>query len=284
MARITTVKHAQTRYKTVPVIDPETGLQKVVPVTTRSGEPKMTRSKAGRPGRPITMRVTVPDKTRPKPPETCEACHEPIIPKGHPDYPGHEGEAYRWVKPKSGPYGGYRRVRHLRCGTWQPWDLSQSLGAQLQRVSYEFNQAIDTAESEDDVQAALDQAANDIEELADQREESGQNMEEGFQHETEQSSQLKQDAEDLRSWAQEIQGASIPELPEPEETECTDCGGTGTADQEQDADDTTQADAEDCETCGGSGQVTPDELSGDDLDAWREEVRGDLSIVDESPV
>lgn len=274
MARITTVEHAQVRYEMVPKLDPETGEQ--MTVTTS----RQTRAKGSRPSRPVVMRLTVADKTRPKPPETCEACGEPVIPAGHPDYPGHEGQGYRWVQPKSGPYGGFRRVRHLGCGTWRPWDLHSSLPAQLQRVSWEFSQAVSTAASEDDVRDALDTAAGEIEDLADQREESGQNMEDGFQHETEQSMQLKDDAEQLRTWADEVRNADIPDLPEPEDTDCTDCDGTGN-DPEAAQDD---EDVPSCETCSGTGQVTPDELSDDELDAWRDEVLSDLSIVDESPV
>lgn len=278
MARIHTVQHAQTRYKTVPVIDEETGQQKVTETS------RMTRDKPGHPARRVTMRVTEADKTQPLPPETCEACGEPIIPRDHPDYPGHPGQAYRWVQPKSGPYGGYRRVRHTSCGSWQPWDLSNSLGAQLQQVSYNFSRAIDTAETEDDVNDALIEAVNQVNEIAEAKREAAQNIVDGFGHETSTSEELTDIAEQLESWANEMESTDFPNLPEPEETSCEDCGGTGKADQEQDADDTEQADAEDCETCGGSGQVVPDELSEDDLDAWREEVRSELSIVDESPV
>src|SRR5438270_337793 len=116
MARVTHVKKAQQRYATVPVIDPETGQQKVTPVLRADGSQKMTRAKPHRPARPVFMKVTQADKTQPLPPLNCEACGKPI----------EIGTPYKHVTPKSGPYGGYQRNRHADCPTWKAWDLSSA--------------------------------------------------------------------------------------------------------------------------------------------------------------
>lgn len=76
MARVTYVKKAQQRYEMVPVIDPETGQQKVTPVMGRNGEQKT--SKRG----PVFMRVTEADKSKPLPNLKCEKCGIEIKPGG----------------------------------------------------------------------------------------------------------------------------------------------------------------------------------------------------------
>lgn len=254
MAKIHYVSSAQQRYEMVPVIDPDTGQPKVI-TTSRS-----TRARNGRPSRPITQRVTQRDLSRPLPPETCEGCHEPINP----------GEAYRWVETKTA-YGSRRHVKHARCGSWQPWDLSDALWAQLARVSHAFQSALDSAESAEDVQAALEEAASEIEEIAEAKREAGDNVESGFGQATTQSDELHDIADELEQWAGEISSASVPDFPDPDDADCEACDGTG-KDGEGDA----------CDDCSGTGH--PSEVTETQLDEWREECRSDLSVVDESPV
>ena len=68
MPRINHVKRAQQRYATKPVIDPETGEQKVTPViNSRTGEQKTTKH-----GRPVFLRVTERDLERPLPMPKCD--------------------------------------------------------------------------------------------------------------------------------------------------------------------------------------------------------------------
>jgi len=268
MARVTHVKKAQQRYETVAVLDDD-GNPKQTPVM-KNGVQKKTKR-----GALVFMKVTVADKTKPLPPYTCDSCQLPI----------EIGKPYKHITPKSGPYGGRKRTRHEDCPTWQVWEYSNSLSAQLAQISHDFWSSVDSAEDTDDVQSALDDASAAIKEIAEAKREGASNIEEGFGHPTSASEELEETAESLDQWADDVEQATIPDLPEIEEVECEDCGGTGRADQDEIEDaEGNEIEAVDCETCEGTGQVTPEELPEEQLDEWRDEVRNDLTIVDESPV
>ncbi len=228
MARVHHVKHAQPRYATKPVLG-EDGEQAV----------RVTGRTTRRTGRQVKVRVTERDLTRPLPNRKCENCGREIKP----------GDPYKWVQPKTGPYGGRKRFRCGHCPSWQVWELSQSLSAQLAKVSADFWHDADFAESVDDVESALGNAAAAVRDIAEEKRESAANIEEGFGHPTSQSEELADTADQLDSWADEIESASVPDLPEPED------------DAEEDEDARQER-----------------------LDGWREELQGELTIVDESPV
>lgn len=271
MARITHVKSAQQRYATVPVIDPATGQQKVTPVM-KGGQQKVTKR-----GKPVFLRVTKADKTKPLPNLRC-------------DFPGctidggeiKPGTAYKHISPKSGPYGGTQRNRHAAHPSWQVWDYSYSINAQAARISHDAMEQVSDVESPEDVEGILSEAAEAIRELAEQRRESAQNIEDGFGHATYQSEQLESDADELESWADEVEGTDVPDLPEPEEIDCDECGGTG--EQEVYVDGSDEPNVEHCDECGGTGQVTPDDPTDEQMDEWRDEVQDALSVLDECPV
>jgi hypothetical protein len=257
MARVNYVKHAQQRFKTVPVLDEE-GKPKRAQVFRRDGvTPKTTKR-----GEPIFRKITVEDKTQPLPNRACEVCKTEIKP----------GMPYKWIQPRSGPYGGHKRFRCGTCPAWQVWDYSHSLGAELARISHEFHGALDDAQSEDDVQGALDDAAQQVEDLAQEKRDSAENMESGFGHATYQSDELSETADSLEEWAREFASATIPEYPEPEETDCEDCTDLG------------DADAWECKQCNGDRTFTPEEPTEAQIEDWHEALHNDLSVVDESPV
>lgn len=233
MPRVTYVQRAQVRYPTVPTVDGN-GQQVVVPVNGKDGRPKLTRA-----GKEITRRLTHEDRTAPPlPNHACGKCGKEIMP----------GEPYKWIAPRSGPYGGRTLYRCGACPNWQLWEYSQSMNARLAEISYDFAGMITSVEFPDDVQNALDDVAGRVRDLAEEKRESASNIEEGFQHATSQSDELNDAAEQLDSWADEIESATIPELPEEYE----------------------------------------DGWEGDDaenqLEAWRDEVSDACSIVDEPPV
>jgi hypothetical protein len=323
MARITYVKKAQQRYKMVPVLN-EDGSPKRTPVMGRNGQQKVTKR-----GKPVFMEITVADKSQPLPNRTCDHCHQEIK----------VGDPYKHISPKSGPYGGRTMYRCDICPNWHVWEYSSSLGARTAEIGFDFSNALDSVESEEDVQMALDDAASRVREIAEEKRESAQNIEDGFQHATYQSDELNDVADQLESWADEIEGATIPDFPEAEEEECELCEGTGEVEDQVFTDLTTEHEEgvrtqrqledrlkslkvmvnsqpvrdlittvtknlektkvrlaeierdlegreamESCSECDGAGRITPDEPTADQIEEWRDEVRNDLSIVDECPV
>lgn len=271
MARITHVKKARQRYATIPVIDPETGEQKKTPVmrkqTVRNDDGTTTVTqvqKTTKAGRPVFMSITVSDKSQPLPDRTCEACKTEIK----------VGDPYKHVTPKSGPYGGRIRVRCAGCPSWQEWDLSNSLSARIAQI-------VDAAQVDEDTTdegaytSALEDAAAEIREIANEKRESSENMEEGFGHETSMSAELAEVADELEGWADEIEAAQIPERPEGE-AECGECEGTGTIDDE--GNDIT------CPECDGEGTVACEDLSDDQESEWYSEVEDAMGILEECPV
>lgn len=270
MARVTYVKRAQQRFQTTVVRDAD-GNPVRTPVMGRNGQQK--QSKRG----PVFRTVTTEDRSKPLPPYKCENCDKKIV----------VGAPYKWIAPKSGPYGGRKRIRCGDCPTWQYWDYSNSLAAQTARISHDFSEAIATADSVDEVTDALSTAAGEVRDIAEEKRTGAQNIESGFGHETEKSAELNDIAEQLDSWADEIENADVPEFPEPEEIDCEDCGGEGEVidtDSNEEADDTESTPKVTCETCGGNGSYTPDEPTEDQIDSWRSEVQDSLTIVDECPV
>lgn len=259
MARITFVKSAKQRYRMVPVTN-EDGTQRVTPVLRKDGAPKLTKH-----GREITMRVTVADKSQPLPPLTCDKCREEI-PVGSP---------YKHISPRSGPYGGRKLIRCDKCPTWNVWDYSSSLSARLAEVSSNFNDVMGDVSDPEDVRGALGEAAEAVREIAGEKEESASNIVDGFGHETSMSEELTEVADQLNSWADEIDNADVPELPDPDAVECESCGGLGKKEG---------SDSEDCPDCDGEGEIVPEEPTDDQMEAWRSEVDDVCAIVDESPV
>jgi len=266
MARTTHVKAAQQRYAQRPALD-ENGAQRVTPVM-KDGAQRVTKH-----GKPVVLRVTFSNTTQPLPPETCDSCRKPIA----------IGTPYKWIKPKSGPYGGRKLSRHEACPSWQVWDYSSSLSARISQVQHDAQEAIDAAESNDDLTTALQDAAQAIRDLAEEKREAAQNLEDGFQHATSQSDELNQVADDLDAWADDVEGTDLPEDPEPEPEDCDECDGSGVLNKSADPDDASPQ--VDCPECDGTGQVIPDEPTDDQWDDWRNEARdAATSALDECPV
>ena len=285
MARVTHVKKAQQRFKTVPVIDPETGKQKVTPVMGRNGQQKV--SKRG----PVFLRVTMADKSQPLPNRTCGKCHQEIK----------VGDPYKHISPKSGPYGGRTLYRCAACPTWNVWEYSSSLSARTAEISHDFWNDQDSWEDQDGVQDSLNNAAERVREIAEEKREGASNIEDGFGHSTYQSDELNDIADQLDSWADDIEGADIPEYPEAEETDCwivvnveddtpvfdDQPEGWETPEEAQEALETylEQHPDDNAENFAVRDETfTPDEPTEEQIDEWRSEVESAVSVVDECPV
>lgn len=279
MARVTYVKKAQQRFKTVPVIDPATGEQKKVPVINgRTGEQKV--SKRG----PVFRRLTVDDPNQPLPNHKCDKCGKEIC----------VGDPYKWIAPKSGPYGGSKRYRCGECPVWQVWEYSSSLSARISQIQASFEESfhVDDITTADEVTDALSSLAEEIRELASEKEEGADNIESGFGHSTSQSDEIREVADSLNGWADEIDQLDVPAEPEPEEGDCDDCSGTGKGDAKEGAVPIdvncgifAEEDLKDCEVCEGAGTTTPEEPTDDQYNEWRTEVEDAVSsVVDNCPV
>lgn len=216
MPRVNYVNKAQQRYRMVPVLDENNQPKRVPVMNTRTGQQKV--SKRG----PVFRTLTVQDRTQPLPLYRCGACGKDI----------EVGTPYKWIEPKSGPYGGRFMARHASCPTWQVWEYSSSLSARIAQIQHEGEEALSAAASAEDIESARDSIAAEIESLADEKEEGAQNMEDGFGHETYQSTELREMADNLRAWGEEVGQADIPELEEggdceEGEVDCDECQGEG---------------------------------------------------------
>jgi hypothetical protein len=187
MAKINYVKQAQQRYTMVPVLN-EDGTPKQTPVM-KNGLQRKTKH-----GRPVFRAVTVEDRTRPLPNRKCEKCSAEIT----------VGSPYKWVKVKR-TYGGVTHVRCMSCPTWKPSELSTSKMAGVYAAQENLDDAIGSAETLDDLQTLAQDTAEAIREVAQEYEESADNMEDGFGHATSMSDELREKASDLESWADEVE-------------------------------------------------------------------------------
>lgn len=277
MARVTHVKKAQQRYETKPVLDAE-GKPVKIALTKADGTPKMTSGKRGKTPRPVFITKTEADKTRPKPNLRCDfpGCGREIEP----------GQGYKWIKPKSGPYGGRMMARHAEHPSWNVWDYSSSLSARVAQIEHDHGD-LTGVESVEDAEAVAQEAAEEIRALAEEKREGASNIEEGFGHSTYQSEELEQTADDLDGWADDVEGTEFPDPQDDEyldqdEVDCDECQGTGMVDNEPE----TKAEHEDpdfeweseveCDNCGGTGQVENEDPE-TDWDAWREAAQDALN-------
>jgi hypothetical protein len=71
----------------------------------------------------------------------------------------------------------------------------------------------------DDPSELVSEIVEAIRELASEKEEAASNMEDGFGHETEQSNELRETADALEGWADELENISWPDEPEAVEGE-----------------------------------------------------------------
>lgn len=287
MARVTHVAKAQQRYETVPVLD-ENGQPKRTPVMA-DGVQKV--SKRG----PVYMTVTVADRSKPLAPYDCDFCNKPI----------EVGTAYKHISPKSGPYGGRKLTRHEGCPTWNVWEYNSSNASRVAQIQHDARQSIEQGIAEEsDFESVRDEIVESIREFAAEKQEGADNIESGFGNSTSQSEELADLAQNLESWADEVEQAEAPEWPEPEEEDCEHCNGTGEepadsdvevvefdgpVDIEQGGDEGDDGeeviDPEPCSVCEGACVVTPDEPDDEAVQAWIEEAQTALQdAVDNCPV
>ena len=260
MPRITYVKKTQQTYYTVPVLN-EDGTPKMTPVMGKDGQQKTTKK-----GTLVFRAATVNDYDRPKPNPVCDKCGTEIT----------VGMPCKHITPKSGPYGGQRRTRCDSCPGWHVWEYSSSMSARLAEIEHSAMEAIYAADDPDGVAEALTMAADAVRDVAQEKADAGQAMEDGMGHESEKSTELNGISEQLIEWADEIEGADIPDLPEPEEAECDideECEGTAC----------TRV-SDDSSGCECACHKASDEATEEQMDEWRTEVQDAVSVLGDCPV
>ena len=219
MPRVTHVAKAQQRYEMI-----KTGETITIDRTTKTG-------------RAVTARKSTRNLDKPLPPRTCDHCGKPIK----------VGTSYKWIQPRSGPYGGSKRFRHESCRSWYVWEYSSSLSAMIMQAQHEAGLALGSAQDQSDFEQVRDEFAAAIQDLADQKNDSADNIESGFGHETYQSEEIRDTASELEGWVSDIESWDVPDEPEPE------------------------GDA--------------DEVTDDQMDDWRSEALDSLQeVIDRSPV
>lgn len=143
------------------------------------------------------MRVTKVNAAR-KPAGTCLGCREPV----------QVGQGYSWCKPR---YGG-RRVRHATCLPFRPSETTSNakIGALLdlqvdQEPQFEWDpEAPMSDDIEIECRSWQEDTAAAIREVAGEFEEAASNLEDGFGHETSQSTELREQGESVEEWADRI--------------------------------------------------------------------------------
>lgn len=219
--------------------------------------PRVTYVKSARQRRTPTGEI--------KPLLTCDKCSAGIG----------VGTSYKRMAIKTGPYSSRTLVRCDECPTWQVWEYSHSTSARLAQIVHTAREATNGAEDPDTVRLALGEAGDAIREIAEEKRDNAQNIVDGFGHETSQSEELINLAEELEQWADDIEQADIPELPDPDAVDCEECHGEGTVLDDHDKTVT-------CGECGGTGH--PAEITEEQADDWRDDVDNATVVLDESPV
>lgn len=146
-----------------------------------------------------------------KPNHKCELHGEEIKP----------GDSYKHVTIKTGPRSSHTRYRCAASPNWKRWELSSSLDARVEQIQYEGANSLEGAETKDDFESMTESLAEEIEGLAEEKRESGQNMEDGFGHPTQQSESLEEIADSLDEWAQAIRDAANNLDDAPEENDAS---------------------------------------------------------------
>lgn len=139
------------------------------------------------------MKVYTVKKAR-KAQGNCEVCHKPIEP----------GMGYRFIEPR---YGAMKK-RHLECAAFRASDMTSGKMSGVYAAQEGVEDFLAEWDGLDraDLVAALEQAADEIEAVADEYEESAQNIEDGFGHSTMQSEELAEAARE--DWAEALRSAA----------------------------------------------------------------------------
>jgi hypothetical protein len=189
------------------------------------------------------MRATYVKSARKQTRERCLRCNAPI----------EAGQAYVWAQA----FRQQRRVVHQSCGGFQPWETEPNeKRAAIYHAQHDAHVQLDGLDADayidaegcnaegfvSDVQSVLDEFAEALNEVQSMYEESADNIEDGFGHETESSSEQRELGEQVESWSSDVTDALSSVGDEPDfDTDDDD----GDAERDVDADDDERAAARD---------------------------------------
>jgi len=124
------------------------------------------------------------------------------------------GDAYLWIKPR---YGG-KRIRCTAC-PFRDSDLttSEKLG-RVYDARDTARDAISQWDGEDlqDLRAAIEDCVNEVREVADEYNESADNIEQSFPNGNPTSEDCREKADELSSWCDEMESVELEEREEEE--------------------------------------------------------------------
>lgn len=138
-------------------------------------------------------RITTVKSARATPmPRVCRRC----------SYTIQVGDTYRYFKKRYGGTSIYCEKHHPRAS-----EMTSGKTAALLAIGEGLEEGMKAA-SVEDLASALETAAGEAENLADEYQESADNIVEGFGHETFMSEELQEKADEVREWAEALSSAA----------------------------------------------------------------------------
>lgn len=132
---------------------------------------------------------------------TCGICRDKIT----------KGDGYKWWANRlPGSRGSIRQIRCMKadCAPSRA-DMTPGRAGDLLRLQDDGHSAIDGAQTVDDLLCTAESLADEVTEMADGLTESADNIEDGFGHETYQSGELRERAENMESYADDLRNVDL---------------------------------------------------------------------------
>ena len=134
--------------------------------------------------------------------------HTAVAAKAYPQAGIEKGDTYYYWTP-------YRQGRRMSKTMPKPSQVeSNATRASYLAILEGLEADIDVATSVEAIKDVLDSAADDLDGIAEELREKASNIEDGFQHETEQSATFNEQAYGVEEWASELRNA-IEDVDEP---------------------------------------------------------------------
>lgn len=131
---------------------------------------------------------------------TCRVCQHQVQP----------GEGYKYMDRKTGPRSGYRLFFCFVCVP-KPSHHASGRTQELMEITEGAEEAVGkvdhSQEGMEDLWITIEDVVSSINSLAEEIRDSANAIEDGFGHETQQSTNMSETADNLETWAGELEGA-----------------------------------------------------------------------------